>query len=143
MATSKAKQAELQQERDHARATLLKMLTPGDTIYTKLDHVSRSGMFRCISLYIGSKDGKGDITDITYYAARVLDDKISAKHSGIEVGGCGMDMGFHLVYNLSSVLYRAGEGFKADPAAMARFNERAKYPAHSDDPGYLLSQRWL
>ena len=30
------------------------------------------------------------------------------KAEAIRVGGCGMDMGFHVVYNLSRALYRDG-----------------------------------
>ena len=29
---------------------------------------------------------------------------------GYKVGGCGMDMGFHLVYTLSSLLYKKDRG---------------------------------
>lgn len=34
------------------------------------------------------------------------------KRDGIRVSGCGMDMGFHLVYNLSLVLYGSGDALK-------------------------------
>lgn len=93
----------------------------GDTpnVYTILRSVSASGMSRHISLKIVHK---GELIDITYLAARVLGDKLSEKlgHNTIRVNGCGMDMGFNLTYNLSSVLY-AGQ-------------ERA---------GYVIKQRWI
>jgi hypothetical protein len=93
-------------------------------VYTILRSVSASGMTRHISLVIAGigVDGKPDIHDITYHAAQAMGDKLQERngHRTIRVNGCGMDMGFHLVYNLSSVLF-AGQ-------------ERA---------GYKLAQRWL
>jgi hypothetical protein len=88
-------------------------------VYTVLRSVSSSGMTRHISLKVARG---GDIFDITYLAAEAMGDKLSDKngHNTIRVNGCGMDMGFHLVYSLASVLY-AGQ-------------ERA---------GYKLAQRWL
>jgi hypothetical protein len=99
-------------------------LTDTRTVYTILRSVSASGMTRHISLVVAGVgvDGKPDINDITYHAARAMGDKLQERngHRTIRVNGCGMDMGFHLVYSLSSVLF-AGE-------------ERA---------GYKLAQRWL
>jgi hypothetical protein len=89
------------------------------TVYTILRSVSASGMTRHISLKVA--DGSS-IYDITYLTAKVLGDKLHDRNgfNTIKVNGCGMDMGFHIVYSLSSVLF-AGQ-------------ERA---------GYKLSQRWL
>jgi hypothetical protein len=89
------------------------------TIYTVLRGVSSSGMSRDISLiYIKNNDPYF----ITYSASLALGDRLVNKNGSdaIRVHGCGMDMGFHLVYSLSSVLF-AGQ-------------ERA---------GYVLSHRWL
>lgn len=93
---------------------------PGTIVYTVLRSVSSSGMTRHISLVMADSDGT--ICDITYYAACALNESLHEKNGqrSIRVNGCGMDMGFHLVYNLSSVL------FKGD--------ERA---------GYVLNHRWL
>jgi len=89
------------------------------TVYTVLRRVSASGMTRAISLKVAQG---GNIFDITYLAAQALGEKVAEVngHFVIKVQGCGMDMGFHLAYSLSSVLY-AGQ-------------ERA---------GYVLSHRWL
>ena len=95
-----------------------------NTVYTILRGVSSSGITRYISLVVAGIDntGKPALYDITYHASKVLGDKLTEKngHRVIKVNGAGMDMGFHLVYSLSSVLY-AGQ-------------ERA---------GYKLSHRWL
>jgi hypothetical protein len=84
--------------------SLRTLLKPGDTVYTVLRHVSASGMSRDIDLYV-FRDNKPQY--LTNYAATALDWPMS-KNKGIKVGGCGMDMGFHLVYSLSSVLFREG-----------------------------------
>jgi hypothetical protein len=89
------------------------------TVYTILRRVSSSGMTRHISLKVAQG---GEIYDITYNSALALGEKLHDVNgfNTIKVNGCGMDMGFNLVYNLSSVLFH-GE-------------ERA---------GYKIAQRWL
>lgn len=94
-------------ERDEAIARLREWIKPGDTIYTVLRHVSRSGMQREIDLRKVGEDG--EIMWLSGMAARAMGDRLG-KRDGIVVGGCGMDMGFHLVYNLSRVLFKGGFG---------------------------------
>jgi len=107
-------------DRELARRRLREILAGQDnpTIYTVLRHVSSSGMSRDISLKTVEN---GELVDITFTAAQALGDKSKHKdgRSVIRVSGCGMDMGFHLVYSLSSVIYTN--------------EERA---------GYKVSQRW-
>lgn len=87
------------------------------TVYTNLLHTSRSGMFRVIGVII-IRDNKP--IDISTWAAKALGWKWDRDRNGVEVTGAGMDMGFHLVYELSSVLY----GYK-------------------NRGGYKLEQKWL
>lgn len=89
------------------------------TVYTILRRVSSSGMTRHISLKIAQG---GEIYDITYNAALALGEKLHDVNgfNTIKVNGAGMDMGFHLVYSLSSVLFHG--------------QERA---------GYKIAQRWM
>jgi hypothetical protein len=102
----------------------LRSLFAGDSkpvIHTITRHVSSSGMSRDISLIYATSAG---LTNITYSAALALGWPLSEKsgNRAVRVSGCGMDMGFHLVYTLSRVLYRdAVEG----------------------DAGYYLQQQWL
>jgi hypothetical protein len=102
-------------DKELARMNLREMLAAQDkpTIYTVLRHVSSSGMSRDISLKTVQD---GELIDITYTAAQALGDKVKDRNGFrvIRVGGCGMDMGFHLVYSLSSVLYTNEEraGYK-------------------------------
>jgi hypothetical protein len=98
----------------------LSKIKPGDTIYTVLRHVSRSGMMRHISL---KAIVDGQIIDITWAAAVAMGDTFTRdNHTALKVTGCGMDLGFNVVYNLSHVLF----GKKVD-----------------GDAGYALNQSWL
>lgn len=111
------RKAQAEQDKQSARDYLLALFAndPKPVIKTILRHVSASGMSRDISpIYNGE--------DITYYVARATGDPINMKSGSraIRVGGCGMDMGFALVYNLSCVLY-----------------------GYEDKGGYRLSQAWL
>ena len=81
-------------------------LTPGRTVYTKITHVSRSGMSRSIECYLAQ--GRDNLTDITWLVARATNSRVDNNHGGIIMGGCGMDMGFGLVYNLGRTLYPNG-----------------------------------
>ena len=102
----------------------LRKLFAGDVkpvIHTINRHTSASGMSRDISLlYVKG----GAIHNITYSASLALGWPLSEKsgNRAIRVNGTGMDMGFHTVYTLSSVLFRGTvEG----------------------DAGYTLKQEWL
>lgn len=100
-------------DKDQAVAKLREWLKPGAVISCVSRHTSRSGMSRSISLFAmvpGSSAGASDMLDISYQASRVIDEPIDQKHGGIRIGGCGMDMGFALVYALSSALFPDGFG---------------------------------
>jgi len=84
----------------HAKKSLLNILKAGDTVYTVLRHVSASGMSRRIDLYT-IQDNK-PVYLSGYYAMLQGEEP---PQNGYKVGGCGMDMGFHLVYTLSSLLF--------------------------------------
>lgn len=140
--TKKALQAQ-QEAREHLRATL----KPGDTIYTVLRHVSKSGMSRDIDLYKMTADGPEYLSG---YAAVALGER-RAPDQGIRVGGCGMDMGFHLVYNLSRTLWPEGHGCigrERNCPSNDHSNEylnpdwRENVRLHKDG-GYALRHRWI
>lgn len=109
---------------DECRERLLQLLKPGDYIYTVLRHVSSSGMFRAIDLYVVAPyESQGGVKRhepfcISWHAANVMGWTRSKRYDGaIEVNGAGMDMGYHLVHNLS---YRMFDG-----------------------NGYALNHRWI
>jgi hypothetical protein len=87
--------------------------------------------------YAGQKDwdakpkrsrGPHEIRSIGWLAARAMGDRYDRDRQGIKIGGCGMDMGFSLVYDLGRTLYP--RGFKV--------NGRGR-----KDGGYALKQEWL
>lgn len=134
---TKARQAEIEAAKEEIRT----WLKPGMTLYTQLDHVSRSGMMRHISVKIVEE---GEIRDVTWHVANVLDEK-RTKEGSIKVGGCGMDMGFSLIYNLSSALYRdgfecIGEGCPSNDHCNG---DKVYTPHHHNSGGYALKQWWL
>ena len=137
-------------ERDQARAELRELIKSGDTIYTILRHVSRSGMSRIIDCHIITPAG---IKWIGRYVARAIGCAYTEKNGGgLHVGGCGMDMGFSIVNSLSYALYHEyqciGENCRAADHVNRRgnYNELPAYPRdgkmkHKD--GYALNQKWL
>lgn len=110
-------------ERDEAIAQLKAIIKPGDTVYTILDHVSSSGMSRAIRVVVPrvvAKDSplssacvaenfRGDFLHPNYSVGTALGLKHwkrnGHKQDALVIGGCGMDMGFQLVYELSQTLY--------------------------------------
>jgi hypothetical protein len=117
-------------EKTAARTDAMKLLRkvgvrPGAKVYTGVDHVSRSGMSRHISVYVVHK---GEICDVTGWVGLVLGYRRS-RDGGLVVGGCGMDMGFHVVYSLGRTMFPKG-----GPIGKS---------ARQTDGGYLLKQAWI
>lgn len=129
---SKAKQLEI----DNARAALRAILKPGMTVHTILRHVSRSGMMRVIDLVIIGK--KGETRHIGRLVAKATDRTWDNDRDGIKIGGCGMDMGFAIVYALSYVLYP--DGFRL---RKGMWHNNLKPGMKCRDGGYAINQRWL
>lgn len=89
-----------------ARDQLRDLCPPGTTLYTVLHHVARSGMTRRIGVRV-IEDGQPRYLDGLVHRAAPDFFRLS-ESGGIVMGGCGMDMGFHLVSSLSSILYPDG-----------------------------------
>lgn len=88
-----------------AHAQLRTWVKPGDTVYTILNHVSRSGMCRHIRVQlIKCTDEKPVILQPNHAVACVLGYR-QAKRGGLVVRGCGMDMGFHIIHSLGYALF--------------------------------------
>jgi hypothetical protein len=92
-------------QQSEAIERLRETLKPGDTVFTVLKHVSRSGMMRVIQLI---KMVDGEPRYLGYNAHLACGIAYDEKREGLRMGGCGMDMGFAAVYELSSVLFRGG-----------------------------------
>jgi hypothetical protein len=152
------------QEQEEARERLLGLLTPGDTVLCVLRHVSSSGMMRVIQLVM-MKDNEPRY--LGYNAATLLGMTYDNKREGVKVEGCGMDMGFHLVYSLSRVLFPEGFGLwplggehmpkvgtymrpttKDHAAEMVAqgfkfYGRNGDTSGWDNDGGYALKHRWL
>ena len=113
----------------YCRRELKKLLKPGATVLCILRHVSQSGMQRRIDLYT-IKQNK--LVYLSAYAADLLGGRLH-KDGGIAVGGCGMDMGFHLVYSLGSRMWPKGT--------------RKPHSRRNGEPdtagGYALEHEWV
>jgi hypothetical protein len=134
MKISKARQEE-------CRERLQSLIKPGDTVYCVLRHVSRSGMMRVIDLHI-IKDGE------PVWIGRTVADFLgySYKDNGLRVTGCGMDMGFAVVYELSHKLFPDGFGCigKNCPSNDHSNGDRDYTPGHPHTSGgYALKHRWI
>jgi hypothetical protein len=88
-------------------ARLREWIKPGDTLYTVLESVSRSGMSRTIRVVLPytTDDGRVDFLHPNHAVSEVLGYRRAKRGDGLIVGGCGMDMGFHLVNGVSESLY--------------------------------------
>jgi len=149
--------SKLTSEQAEMRDRLRAMLRPGTKIYTKVNHVSSSGMARWISAYVVDGD---EISDITAMVARAGIAKRSGKtHDGVKLDGCGMDMGVALVYAIGRALYADGAPCTGHPHTERRANGRTVLGCASNDHvngereyrrgrkhsdgGYAFRQRWI
>jgi hypothetical protein len=106
----------------------------GYKAYTILRHVSSSGMFRLISAIV-IVDNKP--ISIDYLISELGVFKQDKKHEGLRVSGCGMDMGSHLIYETSAMLF-------TDPAENERItSERDGVAWKRSNGGYVVKQEWL
>lgn len=119
-----------------AKAKLRSMLKPGDTVYSILRHVSASGMSQRISFVIVTSpddEGEASLMDITRSVAIATGRNLSNRGIGLVVGGCGMDMGFSVVYGLGKALWPSGT---PEP-------HRHRNGKPDSDGGYALRHEWL
>lgn len=102
-----------------AQLDLRSILKPGDKIYTTLRHVSRSGMQRVIDVHV-IRDNEPRWLGLL--VAKALEYRFNDRKQGVVVGGCGMDMGFHLVNNLGYRLYgrKVKEGTDAESVELRK-----------------------
>lgn len=148
-------------EQEAAREDLRRELPPGSTVYTVLRHCSRSGMYRAIDVYV-IRDNEP--RRLTFSVAKATGYRYDRKHEAIGIGGCGMDMGFAIVSELSFFLYpngfqcsgehcpssdhsnghdRGSDHFRrCDRSAPCDHPDHAKPGWHSSGH-YALTHRWL
>ncbi len=149
--------------RQEAIDRLKQWIKPGDTLFTQLKSVSRSGMSRVIQVVkiTCGENGEPSLSYLGYNIAQAMDWKYDTNHGGVKVGGCGMDMGFHLVHSLGYAMYgkEASEGgdeaiglrealFNADPFYYQQGGQPKPDTTKPDrlwfgGAGYAFKHRWL
>ena len=142
MKRTKAQEA----ERQEAITQLRDWFPPGSTVYTILRHVSRSGMLREIGVVAIGADG--DTRHPNWATAKACGYTLG-KSDGVKVGGCGMDMGFAVAYNISATIwpeYRCPG--KDCPSNAHQYDRETKTCPPKDGKtmhhdGYALRHRWL
>lgn len=140
----KKKAEQIRADKAKALEYLHEYLKPGDKVYTILRHVSQSGMNRRISVIIPtlSKEGKPGFYDITHLVATACEYRTDPRNEGLKVGGCGMDLGFSVVYHLSHVLWPDGFACTGD-GCPSNDHSNGENNSHHIDGGYALKQSWL
>lgn len=110
MSTSKQQR---EQERQQAIERLRALIQPGDTVYTVLRHVSRSGMQRQLSVYAIGEDRRPIY--LTAYVARAIGAPLKRGYNDtITRNGCGYDAGHDTVHHLAYVLFGDGGALRQE-----------------------------
>jgi hypothetical protein len=107
-------------EQEAARQQLRELIKPGETLYTMLKHVSRSGMKRVVDVY---RMQDNEPLRISWSVAKAAGFTYDKKHEGVTVSGCGLDVGFEVVSGLSMALFCPDK--------------------YDHDAAYSLKHRWL
>ena len=141
-----------------AREALRELLKPGMTVHTTTTHTSASGMTRWIRPIVVLADGEPHDLSWLVKRAEIFNGRNRAvvRHEGIKMEGCGMDMGFHLVYTLSRALFAGGHACIGEGTEAQNYRDRCPSNDHSNDrerdyspgrihpdSGYALRHRWL
>lgn len=147
-----------------ACAKLREWLKAGDTVYTILRNVSRSGMSRDISVVLIKRDEEGN--EYTLHPNWLVGEAVGVRvkqgwNDAVVMRGCGTDMGFEIVYNLSRVLFPEGFGCIGEKCpSNDHSNGDRDYTRHGadmhgkwehggaashwhKDGGYALRHKWL
>jgi hypothetical protein len=133
--------AQIAERQEHIER-LRDKIKPGDSIFTVLKHVSKSGMYRVIDVY---RMEDNEPIRISFGVAMATDMGYDRKHEGVKASGCGMDMGFEVVYNLGYSLWPKGFGCPGEncPSNDHANGDRDRTPHHHNDGGYALRHRWM
>jgi hypothetical protein len=86
-------------------------LKKGMTLQAIIRQVSSSGMSRNISFKVIDNN---KVYDLSYQIAKALEYPFNEKYHAVKVKGCGMDMAFHVTYNISYMLFNNGYQIKSN-----------------------------
>lgn len=143
-------------EKQEAIEQLREWIKPGDTIYTILETVSRSGMSRVVRVLLplrteGETPGipaKIDFIHPNYSVSKACGYRLkTGSRDGLVIGGCGFDAGFEVAYSIARALWPdgfscIGEGCPSNDHSNGDRNYTPGHCVHSDG-GYALRHRWL
>ena len=124
----------------------LRNLPFGTKIKCILRHVSKSGMLRIIDMQY--------VKDNELHTIWIRDPKgffgvVNDQMRGYKVGGCGMDMGFHLVYSLGCYIWNGHieqlkkQVLEATPKADLKYIHESLIGESNPNGGYYFKQEWL
>jgi hypothetical protein len=132
------KKQQRDQDLKETTTQLRKWCRPGTRVYTTVTHVAASGMSRRIRVFVIRKN---EPKEISGWVGHLLGCK---RHNdgGLVIHGCGMDMGYHIVMQMSYALHgRDSVGAEARAAAeQGRFFQPRPGNYRS---GYSLIHNWL
>ncbi len=106
LSQAKGRELEKQQAIDSLKNIFNLMPSDKRVIYCVLRSVSKSGMSRVIDFYTIENNKPQYLSGLIRMALGYR----MAKNGGLVIGGCGMDMGFHVVYTVASVIYGGDRG---------------------------------
>jgi hypothetical protein len=81
------------------------LIKENDEILYQVTHVAKSGMSRHIKFYV-IRDNQ--LLNLTYNICNALDYKYKDNTNSLYIRGCGMDMGFAVVFHLGRYLFNDG-----------------------------------
>ena len=132
------------QEREAALERCREWFANGSTVLTILRHCSRSGMSRSIAVM--AHEPGGTPWDVSMTVSTALGMNFDNRHGGIKISGCGMDMGYAIVYALGAALYPNGHPCQGvSCSSNDHSNGDRDYTAGKlhRDGGYAFRHRWL
>lgn len=140
-------------EKQEAIERLRQWVEPGDTVYTILRSVSRSGMNRKIGIVLLKQSDNGELVDLhpNHAVSKACGYRLMTGAWGaISVNGAGMDMGFDVVYNIGRALWPDGVPCAGKKRCQSNDHvntgpDRNNYDSSviHQDGGYALKHRWL
>ena len=140
---------EIEEKRQKAITYLRTIIKQGDRIYTSLQHVSSSGMSRRIKVLVPVLDDRTHsgmvIEDVSWWIADACGIRFNQDKYALVVGGCGMDMGYHVVYSLARSLFRDDFTCIGDncPSNDHSNGDKVKQGEQHSDAGYSLTHSWI
>jgi len=112
---------------------------PGDKVYIILRNTSRSGMSRRMDFCLLRKN---KMIYITPHVAKLTGYTMHSDGS-LKVSGCGMDMGFAVVYSLSGKLFPNGYYLRKGEWARNSDETIKATGIDASGGGYALKHQWI